>query len=74
VVPSPRSSGTLKLDNWTEISNYFIFDKNIIFKCLIAQNFDRTREEIRLELNDLVKSMIEEFYQPEVNNLVARST
>ncbi len=74
MVPSPRSSGTLKLDNWTEISNYFIFDKNIIFKCLIAQNFDRTREEIRLELNDLVKSMIEEFYQPEVNNLVARST
>lgn len=33
---------------------------------------ERTREEIKDELNDLINHMIEEFYQPQVNNLKAR--
>jgi phosphomannomutase len=37
-------------------------------------NMTRSREEIRDELNDLVKHMINEFYQPEANNLKARTT
>lgn len=34
----------------------------------------KSREEIRDELNDLIKHVISEFYQPEENNLKARTT
>ncbi len=34
----------------------------------------KSREQIRDELNDLIKHMINDFYQPEVNNLKARTT
>ncbi len=34
----------------------------------------RTRDEIRQDLEDLVKSMIDEFYQPDKNNFTARFT
>ena len=41
---------------------------------LISLILFRNREAIKNELNDLVKHMIGEFYQPETNNLKARST
>ena len=78
-----RTSGTEPKIKWySEIKQLdktkYCFDFIIVklfFKLFILiKNFKRTREEIRADLEDLVKSMINEFYQPEKNNFTARST
>lgn len=34
----------------------------------------KSREQVKEELYDVVKHMVSEFYQPEINNLKARTT
>ena len=73
-----RTSGTEPKIKWySEIrqldkSKYFF----LIFNYYFVLNFflQRTRDEIKNELDDLVKHMINEFYQPEINGFKARTT
>jgi hypothetical protein len=77
VALNPKSNGIQKSNKWIGQSNFF-FNKlykkrNRIMKEIIFY-FKRTREEIRNELQDLVKHMINEFYEPDKNNLKERSS
>lgn len=40
----------------------------------IACFFSRSRDDVKNELDDLVKHMVDEFYQPAVNNMKPRTT
>ena len=63
------------LRNQTNRYEQVIKDFLFVLKFYDFKNFNlRSRAEIKSELDDLIKYMIAEFYQPEKNNLKCRTT
>ncbi len=60
------------LNKYAFTHHRFIFYSDILQSSLLT--YSRTREEIKNELDDIVKHMVDEFYQPTENNFKARST
>jgi hypothetical protein len=60
-------------NRYEQVIKDFLFALNIYIYDFKIFNL-RSRAEIKSELDDLIKHMIAEFYQPEKNNLKSRTT
>lgn len=78
VVLSQRLNGILRLEIIQRVksSSFFVILKKIYFYYLYSNflyNY-RSREQIKNELDDLIKHLIQEFYQPEIYGFKPRPT